>query len=313
MAKIFISYSRADKAFAADLYRGLSDAGFKPWLDLFDIPPAYPVLQAIQEGIRTSDLLVVLISPAALKSNWVKKELNIAAQCQLSNIGVKVLPVLLSGIRCNDLPTRLQRINCIDDVEGANGVVGQISRILDDLPIRVFLGPDIGRYNVAYYHYLNARIREATQEIWITGCGFNCSDGNPNGKLHADNMIAALQDRLRNQVRVIRVQTGPTIDDYWASQIVGLAKKYPTLMTLWRLADRPQTKQIVSLAAIDPGSIQSSVAEIMLSDRRDEDPTGDYASVATFVRGDPSTTQVIRSRIKDLIQTEGAHKWCPID
>ena len=63
------------------------------------------------------------------------------------------------------------------------------------------------------------------------------------------------------------------------------------MMQLWRLQEEAQHK-LVSLSAIDPGSGSSSVAEIMLSDRRYDDPFGDYASVSTFIRRDPVTADL---------------------
>jgi cation transport regulator ChaC len=307
MSKVFISYSRVDSEVAASLSSGLLAVGIQPWLDTIDVPPGYPIRRAIEDGIRTSDILVVLLSASSLESRWVEEELTTAAAYQLSNLGVKVLPVLLPGIKTPDLPIQLRGINYIQGADGSDEIVRGVLRVFDDQPTRVFLAPDKGKYNVDYYRYLMARIREATREVWITGSGFNCAETNPEGKAWADAMVAALEDRLTNNVKVVRVQTGSNIDPHWAREMVRLAASYPAMMQLWRLQEEAQHK-LVSLSAIDPGSGSSSVAEIMLSDRRYDEPFGDYASVSTFIRRDPVTAQIICSRIKDLTQARGAYR-----
>ena len=136
----------------------------------------------------------------------MEEELTTAAAYQLSNLGVKVLPVLLPGIKTPDLPIQLRGINYIQGADGSDEIVRGVLRVFDDQPTRVFLAPDKGKYNVDYYRYLMARIREATREVWITGSGFNCAETNPEGEAWADAMIAALENRLRNNVKVVRVR-----------------------------------------------------------------------------------------------------------
>lgn len=307
MPKVFISYGRGDAGLADALRLALLRVGIEPWIDTADVPPGYPIGRAIRDGIHAADLLLVLVSPASLASKWVEEELSLAAGCQLSNIGVKVLPCLLPGMSAEDLPAHLRGINAIAADAGVPAIVRSVQVVLDAQPTRVFSGPERGRYNVDYYRYLNARLSEATREIWITGTGFSC-EGNPEGRVRADEMLAALEGRLRHNVQVFRVQTGASLDPHWAQELLRLVTRYPTLMKLWRIQEQ---HDFVSLAAIDPANNASSVAEIMLSDQRNDDPLGDYASVATFVRRDPATAQIIRSRIRQMTESRRAYQVVP--
>lgn len=74
MPRIFISYSRADQAFATQLATALSDGGADVWIDVEDIPAGMKWSSAIQEGLDTSDALLVVVSPEAMASRNVEDE-----------------------------------------------------------------------------------------------------------------------------------------------------------------------------------------------------------------------------------------------
>ncbi len=74
MPRIFISYSRADQEFAAQLATALSIGGADVWIDVEDIPAGMKWSSAIQEGLDTSDALLVVVSPEAMISRNVEDE-----------------------------------------------------------------------------------------------------------------------------------------------------------------------------------------------------------------------------------------------
>jgi len=94
MAKIFISYSHADRGTAEDLATRLRNAGAEVWLDKWEIGLGDSILWRINDGISTSDFLVVLLSKASVSSKWVKEELA-EAGVLLAERGAFILPVLL--------------------------------------------------------------------------------------------------------------------------------------------------------------------------------------------------------------------------
>lgn len=74
----FISHSVEDKAFARRLYDSLEERGIRCWLDERQILPGDDIRDAITEGIRVWDKLILCASEASLRSWWVERELKTA-------------------------------------------------------------------------------------------------------------------------------------------------------------------------------------------------------------------------------------------
>jgi CHASE2 domain-containing sensor protein len=74
---LFISYGRSDsKAFVIDLYRRLSDRGYRVWLDVDGIPFAVDYQAHIDRSIEQSDNLLFVLSPHAVNSPYCKAEVD---------------------------------------------------------------------------------------------------------------------------------------------------------------------------------------------------------------------------------------------
>lgn len=79
---VFISYKRGDdpsssSSYAKRLKEQLSAAGYQCFLDDDDAPAGEALSPAIERGIRRSRIMVVLCTPAALKSAWVANEVKL--------------------------------------------------------------------------------------------------------------------------------------------------------------------------------------------------------------------------------------------
>ena len=74
MPRIFVSYSRDNESFAHQLAQSLSEAGADVWIDVEDIPVGMNWSTAIQEGLDTSDVLLVVLSPSSMASKNVAQE-----------------------------------------------------------------------------------------------------------------------------------------------------------------------------------------------------------------------------------------------
>lgn len=72
--QIFISYSRRDQEFVRRLAQALAGAGFDVWMDIEDIEVGSKWSTAIQRGLDTSDLMLVVLSPASMASSNVEDE-----------------------------------------------------------------------------------------------------------------------------------------------------------------------------------------------------------------------------------------------
>ena len=111
---VFISHSHQDNELVRDLVRRLRAAGLKPFVDLADLPVGADWKKTVREQIHAADAMLILVTPAALKSAWMMTELGMAEGFERI-----VLPVT-AGLKPCDLPGPLQtyQVAPFDEVDG---------------------------------------------------------------------------------------------------------------------------------------------------------------------------------------------------
>lgn len=131
---IFISYKREDETFARRLHEFLGEQGYKIWMDVFDIPkgidPENDIVgwdDAIDIGLRSSDLVIGVMTPEAVKSHNVLNEWGWA----LSN-NLPLVLIRLKEIEQRDIPHRFGRINYIDFVNSESDGLKILKDILSN-------------------------------------------------------------------------------------------------------------------------------------------------------------------------------------
>lgn len=99
-ARIFISYSHADKPAAHALRDALDRAGCHVWIDERELRVGDSIMTAIARAITEADFFLPLVSAEAMKSPWCQKELQLAMTRALSRDGreMKVLPVRIGDV-----------------------------------------------------------------------------------------------------------------------------------------------------------------------------------------------------------------------
>ncbi len=113
--RIFVSYARSDgRVFAKALSARLQVAGFSLWRDLADMEGGRDWWQQIEEAIRAVEYLILVISEAALKSDYVRREWRFARQ-----EGTCVIPVLAgAGLTGSEtfraFPGWMRRVHFVD-------------------------------------------------------------------------------------------------------------------------------------------------------------------------------------------------------
>lgn len=90
--KIFISHSTKDAMFINYLKRELLKE-FNVWVN--DISPGEKISNSIKEGIRSSDFLIIVLSPNSINSNWVQGELAYALELEKKGEIENVIPLLI--------------------------------------------------------------------------------------------------------------------------------------------------------------------------------------------------------------------------
>lgn len=80
MKRVFISYSRRNKAFAERLARDLDDAGLEVWIDFRQITGGELWQNEIYRGIERSEFIIFCMSPASVSSEWCNREIAAARE-----------------------------------------------------------------------------------------------------------------------------------------------------------------------------------------------------------------------------------------
>jgi hypothetical protein len=124
-AQVFISYSRDDEAFVKRLIAHLRSAEVEVWHD-GGIDYGDEWIPTIQRKIDTCAAFVVVMTPAAERSRWVRREINQAEQSDRP-----IMPLLLAGRVFFELSekhyddVRRQRLPSAEFVERIRGLVGE--------------------------------------------------------------------------------------------------------------------------------------------------------------------------------------------
>lgn len=114
MPKTFLSYA-SENAIFADLARlKLQDAGIEVWIDAGNIRAGEEWRNAIDEGISTADVLLVILTPESCKSQYVTYEWAYALGC-----GIKVIPMLLQDADIHPRLSVLQYLDFRDQRKGS--------------------------------------------------------------------------------------------------------------------------------------------------------------------------------------------------
>jgi hypothetical protein len=140
MAGVFLSYARSDdEPYVRDLFEHLQADGFDAWFDREHMPSrSLTFLQEIRDAIRHRDRLLVILGPAAVKSDYVRAEWQ-AALVE----GKAVTPILRLG-DYELVPPELKNLHCADvrAARPADAALAEVIRILKEAvpPLAVLWG-----------------------------------------------------------------------------------------------------------------------------------------------------------------------------
>lgn len=92
--RIFISHSSKDKALADRLAVDLRAAGFELWYDAEQIHVGDTIIEMIAKGVPECDFMIVILSPEAVASEWVCREILMFATKEIERKKTVIMPVL---------------------------------------------------------------------------------------------------------------------------------------------------------------------------------------------------------------------------
>jgi formylglycine-generating enzyme required for sulfatase activity len=131
MATVFISHAaKEDGQFAHRLADDLQRIGVQVWIAPESIRPSEDWVDAIERGLRESSHVVVVLTPAARESRWVKKETNVAIALERKG-RIQVIPLVLEPCEVPLLLSTYQMVSFRLDYEAG------LSQLADILEVRV--------------------------------------------------------------------------------------------------------------------------------------------------------------------------------
>ena len=134
---VFISYRRKDSEFVKQLYQELTDRGVSAWFDKESIEVADHWRTSIAKGIRGCKVFILVLSPDAVESTNIRKEVDLAERH-----GKTIIPLMwrkteipeafeyaLAGIQWIDFKGTVSPENFDELADVVNRLIG-LNRIL---------------------------------------------------------------------------------------------------------------------------------------------------------------------------------------
>lgn len=154
--EIFISYSSDDKSFAHKLDASLSVTKLSIFIDIKKIPYAGNIPEHIEEAIKKSTHLLYVVSKNSQKSDWVKKELQLAIENK-----IQIIPIIIDNTAESISVDEPKAFKCIEwgNATQYSYLIRDIAKFFGKGPIVTTAG-DISFY-AAYYnliHGLNTKV-----------------------------------------------------------------------------------------------------------------------------------------------------------
>ena len=135
LKKIFISYSYKDEIWVSDFVSSLKESGVETWFDIHELTPGDRWEEKLQQALRESSIIVVIISENSFKSPWTFFELGAAIADKK-----QIIPVLVGDVESKHIPLFLRQFHFLR--ESSPGEAGKrIAKIID----KTSLGENMNR------------------------------------------------------------------------------------------------------------------------------------------------------------------------
>jgi hypothetical protein len=133
---VFVSHSREDDDFTLRLVNDLRRAGADTWVDTAEISHD-DFVKSINEGLAGCKWLLLVMTPSALKSPWVEREVNAALYMVVDHRMLGIISIVAKPCREEEIPptwATLNRHDATQDYEAALRQVLKALRLSDITP-----------------------------------------------------------------------------------------------------------------------------------------------------------------------------------
>ena len=166
--RVFISYASEDEKDAMEIRSKLESVAVACWLAPIDIRSGSKWAEAIVDAIRSSELLVLVLSPHAVSSPHVKTEVGQAFDLNRPGKRLPILPFLVGSVQKDHALTYMLR--GIQTLDATSGLRGSIVRLCQDVlahlgtPSTVLPGRS-GRLKIVISHRQNVQPDDGASAI----------------------------------------------------------------------------------------------------------------------------------------------------
>ena len=109
--KIFLCHAGEDNEVTEKIACELNNNGYAVWYDKWSLSVGDSITDKINEGIKGSSFMGVILSEKSINKPWCKLEMNSALQLQLKDMGIKILTILIEDC---EIPPLLSDIKYAD-------------------------------------------------------------------------------------------------------------------------------------------------------------------------------------------------------
>lgn len=110
-SRVFISYAAPDEHYARMIRDALSRDNVSTFVDQFSLSIGDSINSAIGKAIAASDFMIILVSPDALASEWMRREMETLTSLDWQQRAITVIPV---KVRPCVVPQYLSRWHALD-------------------------------------------------------------------------------------------------------------------------------------------------------------------------------------------------------
>lgn len=107
---VFLSYSSDDRDWASEIVAALKDSGVSTWFDAHEIVPGDRWQPRLEEALRESRVLILIVSPKSLSRPWTFFEVGAAVADSK-----RIVPVLADDVDVSNLPPLLQQYQSVKE------------------------------------------------------------------------------------------------------------------------------------------------------------------------------------------------------
>jgi hypothetical protein len=129
--QVFISYAHADKQIAHEIALALQRTDVRVWLDDWETAAGDSIVRRIRDGVESSDILLMLLSPSSVNSHWIHNELSWGLTRELKDRAITLIPAMVE--EC-DIPAPLADWSILDLSEDLNVTVERFASQIGLVP-----------------------------------------------------------------------------------------------------------------------------------------------------------------------------------